>query len=327
VRRLAALMIWIAPAAAWPCSPCPGLYWQADPPPDAADVPLNVHPRLTFDCNWVASIDPAHLRLWDASGCSVPGEWIEVPSFVVGEIGRQIFEFVPDADLDTDAWYAIAHAYPEGCGTFDPCDPGEIVEVARFQAGDARDDTPPTFGGASGATCSYDECPEDEGCCGPYAGWSVFVTHVLPVDDHLRGVRAYLRRGAGAYDFTTASGGSSAAFYTSSLGGEPQWALPAGPDPVFVMLRAYDAAGNEDANAVEIDVEAQAGCAGVLPDAWAYAYPTASARVVDDCVGEPVLETNPDGPIADPAADAAPQGDGGVTAASRGCGCNIGARP
>jgi hypothetical protein len=269
-------------------------------------------------------VDPAYLRLWDASRCNVPGEWIEVPSFAsYGGATKQVFDFVPDADLEAEAWYVIAHAYPALCGWFaPPCEPGEIVEVARFRTGTARDETAPTFAGATGVFCSYDECG-DEGCCGPFAGWWVGVASVPAVDDNGRGVRAYLRRGSATYDFATPSGGGSAAFYASSIGGDPQWALPPGPDPVFVTLRAYDAAGNEDANGVEIDIEAQPGCAGVLPDEWSYVYPTARARIAYDCAGEPAVEPPPDGP-----ADARSE-DGGASpgSASSGCGCSIGARP
>lgn len=225
---------WLAPASAIPCT-CLFACYNFDPAPGATDVPLNQRPRIVFrpeTC--LVAVGVSQLRFLDADGTPVAGSWVEV---VPDSGGTRAFEFRAAADLASGTTYTFGHA--------------EADSLAPFTTGDARDETPPAFAGATGIRCEHDTCGS-QACCGPFNGWGVTLEHERPGD--ARGLHVYLRSSTGTYDFDVPAGSASFRTYSTLCNPGSCWSLPSGPPPYYAVLRAYDAAGNEDDNVVEVKV-------------------------------------------------------------------------
>lgn len=176
----------------------------------------------------------------------------------------------PTSDLAPNTAYEVrGRVRQTGCTD---CVAATPELLATFTTGANRDETPPTFAGATGVvvTGTYEVC-DGTSCCGPYAGTRMQLQYTLPTDADFAGLRLYRDDAAsGPYAIVGPRGMALCQGQVIS-GFNGDFFVPEGT----YYLRAVDLAGNEDRNSapVTLDCEvtspsdnaspASSGCAAV----------------------------------------------------------------
>jgi hypothetical protein len=257
--------------AAHACSPpLPNVSREVFPRAGAAGLSLNTEIRLTYRGNFMA--DPGVL-VRPAGGQPVAIDLREVALNQDGWGGRgKVVVAKAAADLLPDTTYEILDRVQLGCDGGDCLRPDPTV-VATFVTGSSRDDTAPVFGGVKTVQIGMLAVCNGGACCGPYSGFGVTLTWDPAIDDHNTALVRYNVYGVDSSGGTT--GEVAARFidaeqlfgaivcratgYSSGIPG-----LGVAMKGTY-MVRAVDAAGNEDQNGATVVVDKK--CTGDDEDA------------------------------------------------------------
>jgi len=165
-----------APRALACSAPNPGLSRSHEPPSGTVDVPVNAQIRVRYR-EWGGSFlggmkPPA---LVDNAGAPVDGK-----TTVIVNHRETVFVIAPAAPLKPQSTYTVRDYTGSTSGSCVPmAGPGTPctdtqVDAAIFSTGDSADTVKPTFAGLHTITQAYDSCGSTN-CCGPYAGWRMFL--------------------------------------------------------------------------------------------------------------------------------------------------------
>jgi len=246
------------------------------PASGAAGFPLNGEIRLTYrgglkdDPSVVvrpAGGQPISLELRDG-GPDNDGVFASYGKVVLAK---------PLADLLPNTTYEVLDRVVNGCRTDSGADAGacflaEPAVVSTFVTGASRDDAPPTFGGVSAVNIGALQVCDQSSCCGPYSGFPVTLGWSPATDDH---DAAFVRYNVYSHSSDAGATGVIVARFlnASQLHGgiictPPPYASGVINGGLGIALKgtyavhAVDAAGNEDQNSAEVEVEKMCTGAG-----------------------------------------------------------------
>ncbi|HEY3359411.1 MAG TPA: Ig-like domain-containing protein [Polyangia bacterium] len=262
---LMVVLVQSGPQLAQACSPLFGYARDKVTPADGAvGVPTNAQVRLGYGGAAFLGFSAYEDVVIQPAG----GGPIAATVVTTGIPASWTVTLRPAAALLPLTTYQVLAAVKAPCGPYDTdCKPAQRELVATFTTGAAPDVTPPAFAGIANVTTQPEVC-ESDGCCGPFrAIHFTFEWGDATDDTGVVGYRIYKD------DALVADTGARHGVFVCS--GEdtftPGYLFFAGAGSY--RARAFDIAGNEDANRVAVDVRLDCssesgtpgGCAGARP--------------------------------------------------------------
>jgi hypothetical protein len=232
--------------AALACSLPPPLYEHQIAPAPNEPAPTNSQIRLRYHGSSVDGFETALSapEVRDEAGQVLD---VDVETSIQGSHTLLVL-LKPKAPLPAGGKVTVFDRFDEpGWSCFDPsCLPAQLSAFATLTVAQEADNTPPTFDGLDAIDTAWDECDND-GCCGPYAGYRAIFKYNKATDDgpHELLYNVYRRVDAGlelvASHVKNPSGASSGGYLSANA------ALGVLAEGDYV-LKALDIAGNESDN-------------------------------------------------------------------------------